>query len=225
MSSEKDLEARIAVLLRDVDVRFAAQQRARELSMERFTAKKGHFERVAGELIESVVRPRLQVLVRALAHSGSLEVLDGGHGLAVPFSHTDDFPAHARVDVSIAHDPAFNRAWCAFSATIIPILMEYERDKRLEVSLDSPDELRLGEFLDQRIENFVASYMSVREPDSMYQKGRLVTDPVCGMTFRRVDAQSVLEHEGRLVFFCADVCRKQFEAEPHRYAMGATLGR
>lgn len=223
MSSDMELEARIRELMRIADAGFAARRRAREELMERISAKKERFEPLATGLLERVVRPRLDVLVRSFAHSGSLAVMDGGHGVAVAFSYTEEFPAHARVEVSIAHDPDYDRAWCAFSASILPILMEYERDTSQDVSIESPDEPRLARFVDQRIETFVASYLSICQPDSFYQKSLLVTDPVCGMTFRRADAQSVLERDGKRVFFCADVCRQQFEASPHPDAAGSMV--
>lgn len=44
-----------------------------------------------------------------------------------------------------------------------------------------------------------------------------VTDPVCGMKFLPEKAKTKLEYRGQTYFFCAEVCRKQFEAEPERY--------
>lgn len=45
-----------------------------------------------------------------------------------------------------------------------------------------------------------------------------VTDPVCGMSFEEVKAAATMEYEGRTYHFCAEACRKQFEADPARYA-------
>lgn len=45
-----------------------------------------------------------------------------------------------------------------------------------------------------------------------------VTDPVCGMTFEETKAVATVEHRGRTYYFCAQACRKQFEADPDRYA-------
>ena len=212
MSSEKDLQERIAKLMRAADARVASRRGAREELMELICDRKDRFEAVVRRLLDTIASPRLEVLARSFANSGSVVPLKGGHGLAVPFSHTDEVPAHARVEVSFAHDPNYDAAWCSFATSIIPILMDYERDGSLDVTIESPDEARLVQFLDQRIERFVASYLSIREPDSFYQKELLVTDPICGMTFRRADAHSVLKQGGSEVFFCTDACRKQFEA-------------
>ncbi len=44
-----------------------------------------------------------------------------------------------------------------------------------------------------------------------------VRDPVCGMRFKPDKAASIVEYRGRTIFFCADACRRQFEADPKRY--------
>ncbi len=44
-----------------------------------------------------------------------------------------------------------------------------------------------------------------------------VTDPVCGMTFLPEKAMARLEYRGQTYYFCAEACRKQFEAEPERF--------
>ena len=225
MSSQDELKARIDALLLRAEAKREEHIHAREDLMEQIGTRQLHFENVANDLIASVVRPRIEVMANAFGHAGSVVALDGGHGLAVPFAHTDEFPAHARVEVNISHDQTCEHAWCGFTATIIPILMEYERDRRLDLDLGAPDRHRLMTFIDERIEAFVVSYLSLRDSESMYQRDQSVTDPVCGMSFRRADAHSFLDHAGLRVFFCAEACRQQFEAAPERYGAGKSASR
>ncbi len=42
-------------------------------------------------------------------------------------------------------------------------------------------------------------------------------DPVCGMEVCRKTAADETEHEGKVYYFCATVCRESFEAEPEKY--------
>ncbi|HMU60994.1 MAG TPA: YHS domain-containing protein [Gemmatimonadales bacterium] len=44
-----------------------------------------------------------------------------------------------------------------------------------------------------------------------------VTDPVCGMKFLPEKAAATLQYGNQTYYFCADACRKQFEAEPERF--------
>lgn len=43
------------------------------------------------------------------------------------------------------------------------------------------------------------------------------TDPVCGMSVATVPASLHIEHDGRMVWFCAPGCRRAFHQDPARY--------
>lgn len=45
-----------------------------------------------------------------------------------------------------------------------------------------------------------------------------VTDPVCGMSIKVDQAASKVEREGKTFYFCSEACRKQFDADPAKYA-------
>ena len=42
-------------------------------------------------------------------------------------------------------------------------------------------------------------------------------DPVCGMIVGRLAAPTTYEYEGKTYYFCADVCRDSFKADPEKY--------
>jgi YHS domain-containing protein len=209
-----NLYLRVSALVMAAEARREARERERARVMVRIAQKATRFKRLAARVLPGLVRPRLELLMRIFSHAGPIERLRGGHGAALPFEYTEDFPAHARIEVSLAHDAACESVWCTFSSSILPILVEYERDVSLEVSLDTPDLPHLEEFLDERIRRFVESYLGLREPESIYQRSLRVHDPVCGMTFRRADAHSHLDRDGHRTFFCSDECRRRFEAAP-----------
>jgi Cu+-exporting ATPase len=45
-------------------------------------------------------------------------------------------------------------------------------------------------------------------------------DPVCGMEVEPATAKYRAEHAGKTYFFCAESCRRKFEADPERYLRG-----
>jgi YHS domain-containing protein len=45
----------------------------------------------------------------------------------------------------------------------------------------------------------------------------MVTDPVCDMRIEADDAAATAEHEGTTYYFCSQVCRDAFVADPARY--------
>ena len=44
-----------------------------------------------------------------------------------------------------------------------------------------------------------------------------VIDPVCGMNVPPGNAEFVNNYQGRTYYFCAEACRKAFEANPKKY--------
>jgi YHS domain-containing protein len=42
-------------------------------------------------------------------------------------------------------------------------------------------------------------------------------DPVCGMEISRKSAPEELTYQGKTYYFCADICRKVFEADPEKH--------
>jgi YHS domain-containing protein len=48
------------------------------------------------------------------------------------------------------------------------------------------------------------------------------TDPVCSMRIDEKEAAGKAEYQGKQYYFCSDVCRRQFEESPERYAQQET---
>jgi len=42
-------------------------------------------------------------------------------------------------------------------------------------------------------------------------------DPVCGMELSQKTAAEKLEHEGKIYYFCAEVCKTSFQENPEKY--------
>ncbi|HVK03549.1 MAG TPA: YHS domain-containing protein [Armatimonadaceae bacterium] len=47
-----------------------------------------------------------------------------------------------------------------------------------------------------------------------------VKDPVCGMMIDPARAAGQSEYQGKVYYFCADVCKQKFDARPDVYASG-----
>ena len=46
----------------------------------------------------------------------------------------------------------------------------------------------------------------------------MVTDPVCGMRIEDAEAAGTAEYEGTTYYFCSEMCRDTFVADPAAYA-------
>lgn len=51
----------------------------------------------------------------------------------------------------------------------------------------------------------------------MAQETKKVKDPVCGMWIEPEKAAAKSEYDGDTYYFCAEGCKKQFDADPGAY--------
>ncbi len=222
MATTDALRSRIEGLLADARARDRARASERETGMEAVEARLRRFEALARRWTQEIVLPRLATLAGLFPNARPATASSSGHRVELVLEHCEEYPVEGRIDVVLEPGPERGRARVRFHPSIIPILMDYEGQAAAEFELEAPDQARLEQFLDERILRFVADYLRVRDPSSAYQRDRLVTDPVCGMTLRRAEAAGRCEHEGRTYYFCAASCRERFAADPGRYAPVAT---
>ena len=217
------LQSRITELLHDADAVVREEKSRTESEMGDVVQQMDQFQAQAPSWLDEIVVPRLRTLALAFHNSTGPQRSPSTCHASVCFERTDEFPVDARLDVSIAHDARRSCAVVTASPSIIPILMDLERECSQDVSLQTPDTRALEAFIDDRIVRFVADYLRVRDPESPYQRNLTVTDPVCGMLIRRAAAAASLEWEGRRYYFCIDHCRERFESNPARYTTTSHL--
>jgi YHS domain-containing protein len=56
------------------------------------------------------------------------------------------------------------------------------------------------------------------EPEKPAAPSIVAVDPVCSMNVKVVESTPRATHDGRTFFFCSEMCRERFVAEPARYA-------
>lgn len=49
---------------------------------------------------------------------------------------------------------------------------------------------------------------------------RMAKDPVCGMEVDEKAAAATSEYKGKVYYFCALGCKKDFDADPEKYSTG-----
>ncbi len=221
MTTHHEMRKQVEQPVRSTEARVQERVEQRREKMTDLEKRRERFDRQARQWMDEEILPRLSVLAQTFPNSVPPLVWEGGSRVTLRFSRNDRYPVDTCIDVAIEHDSGFESAWLTFEACIIPILMEYEREGRLEVDLREAASLSVARFVEERIVRFVSDYLRVRDPDSFYQRDLQVTDPVCGMAFRRAVAAASVVHEGRTYFFCVPRCRDLFEADPERYMRDA----
>lgn len=214
---ETDLRYKIGQLLQASDARLEAQTATRRTAMVSLLSAVRRYEAESRRWPDEIAMPKLNALAELFPNSTGPTRSRCEHRLIVDFTRTDEFPAHARVEAGVARGLTAENGLLTFDPLIIPILVEHQPGASFELNLDNPDLDGAAEFMDSRIVRFVSDYLSLRDPDSPYQRDLSVMDPVCGMSFRRADAAASVEHDGRRYYFCMHACRESFEDNPDRY--------
>jgi YHS domain-containing protein len=215
---------RLERLLEEADARRADRGRAARAEMETLEAGLASFDALACRWMDQIIAPQLETLAVLFPHGLGVRRSPAGSHAWLAFAFTDEFPADARVEVSLDPDVPRKRLRVRVSPSILPMLTDYRGEAEMEFDLGSPDDRRLVEFLEQAVLEFVSAYLKVREPDSVYQRDRLATDPVCGMRFPRGEAAASYEYERRTFFFCSAGCRERFATDPGRHGSGLPGG-
>ena len=209
---------RLERVLEEADARRSDRAQAAREEMEILEAGLRRFDALARRWMDQIILPRLETVAALFPHGLGVHPSPGAWHVTLAFAFSDDFPADARVDITLDHDLPRERVRVRVSPSIIPILMDDGGQSEMEFELEAPDDGRLAGFLERALIQFVSAYLKVREPDSPYQRDRLVTDVVCGIRIRRTEAVASCEHEGRVFHFCSAGCRERFVTDRGRYA-------
>lgn len=217
MTIPTPLEQRLEALLEESRRRRRSRAEGRLLEMLDMEEHLRLYDRVQRDCMKQVVLPRLESLIRVLGNGSPPEIREKCDRITVTFYSTKKFPIGADVSVFLAHDPGIENLLVLWKVSIIPILIDYEREASVTSSLAAPDWKALGAFLDERVVRFMSHYLRIHEPDSPYLLIEKVTDPVCGMTIPRTEAAACVDHNNTPYHFCIEACRDLFLKDPDRY--------
>ncbi len=93
---------------------------------------------------------------------------------------------------------------------VLPILMKMEPHARAEFPLESVDSEAVRRWIDDRIIDFVKTYLSLHENEN-YLRDHLVADPISATRFPKYAAAETLEWKGTRYYFVAKETRAEFE--------------
>jgi YHS domain-containing protein len=94
---------------------------------------------------------------------------------------------------------------------------EIETGRRLGNDLEVTKGLTPGERIVIDGTFFIDSESRMRAPAREAATVKVI-DPVCGMQIDPADAAASAAHDSHVFHFCSEHCKRQFDAEPSRYA-------
>src|SRR5262245_6445808 len=175
------------------------------------------FNRVADQLIETAILPRVQALAGQFENTEILPPDKGlPHHCVCRFNRTDSYPATTRLDLAVCPDDRLENILVLCSVEILPVLCQFEGRDQLAFPMNKVDEQQLDDWLDTKILGFVDTYLRLGDVEA-YQRENLVVDPVCGMQINKTAAAAQMNFEGHTYYFCVAECAEKFAQDPGQY--------
>jgi YHS domain-containing protein len=203
-----------------VEERRKSEQQQLATKMADIERRHEAFSRNAQTIINAVIRPRVERLVKFFENAQLSDEQDrGGHHCICRFNHSERFPATVKLAFSVAHDEEVRSIVVSRDLEILPVFFKFSPHDKLEFPLDGADESQIANWVEQQIIAFVDTYLLLEQSDQ-YQQETLATDPVCRMRIRKALAAAKHEYHGVTYYFCTENCRDLFAATPAGYVGG-----
>ena len=207
--------ADVSSLLKRIDGEFAAsEQKVKSFQAEQSRAyeerqsRLATFEKVCEEL-RDVWRPRMEALAQRFGERVKVIPDIGSERRQATFK-VDSNLAHIDLRFRVSTDEDVRKLVLDYELQILPILMKFEPHVQAEFPLEAVDPAAVAQWLDDRIVDFVRTYLSLHQ-NEFYLKDHMVVDPVAGVRFPKFAAASVLDWQGKKHYFIGEQTRREFE--------------
>ena len=125
--------------------------------------------------------------------------------------------AHVHLKFSAHTDWDVRHVILGYDLKILPMLMQFTPHAGVEFALGAVDKNAVAQWIDDRIVEFVQTYLSMNENEA-YLKDHMVQDPVALVRFPSFAAGATLEWNGKKYYFLAEETRREF-AELNKIAI------
>lgn len=186
-------------------------QRQNEVSgqMEVLLEKRRQLEAMNSKVITDVIHPMMNELAGHFANARPclIETSLARSAVTCEFSHTTRFPAKVTLSLALAANEELDKVVLRYSLSILPMLIEFEQYHEREFPPHETEEI--GQWVAEKLLHFLDTYLLL-ETHPLYQKDNVVVDPVCKMRFPIDEAAGYVEFQGRIEYFCSEVCKTAF---------------
>jgi hypothetical protein len=204
-------------LLDRIEAEFAAaEQRVKQLQSQKvqeFQDRQQRLEKLdqALEQLREIWRPRLEALAKKFGERVNVSPQVEPARRSATFEFKSEL-AHIKLKFGVAPDAEVKNIAFTYDLDIIPILMKFNSHEVIDVPLDAIDKERVAKWFDDRIVDFVKTYLALHE-NQYYLKEHMVEDPIAKVRFPKYAAGATCEHNGKTHYFIDDTTRKEFERQ------------
>lgn len=206
--------ANLDSLVNRIDALLGAERRRIE-QFQRQQENDFHLRRQRLERYEHIMRrialiltPRLRALGERFNGGVEIRPARRGHTREMRFQFQSDL-AKICLRFSAFPDSDASNIIFDYDLEIVPALMKYDAHRELRQPLDEVNVTAVVEWIDDRICDFVATYLSTFQ-NSYYLRGHEVEDPITRVAFPKAFAAATLERQGQTYFFISPDTRDEF---------------
>lgn len=117
--------------------------------------------------------------------------------------------ANIKLTFAAFTDRDIRKVILSYDLEIIPVLMQFPGHAQTEFPLDAVDKAAAGKWINERILDFVKTYLSLGD-NEWYLKDQMVEDPVAKVRFPKQAAACTLDWQGQTYYFVGDETRREF---------------
>jgi YHS domain-containing protein len=180
-----------------------------EESMRLLEEKRNDFNKRVSRLLFSDVRDRLKELGQ---NFDNIKIHSGEKHCTAEFAHTKKYPCTATLCFSVSPGSDIESFIVRYDCTVLPVFADYGRNDEQEFPFTESGKIKALSWVETRILEFLDNYLEIGSHPA-YQKGNMVTDPVCGMVLSAASAaDSIKIDERKTVYFCSTTCRTAYDS-------------
>jgi YHS domain-containing protein len=161
--------------------------------------------------LREVWKPRLELLVREFGNrvQATVHVVPSMRDATFYFQSSS---AHVRLRFTALPDRDFEKLILSYLLEITPAVVHFRPYAQIEFPLNAVDKAAAAKWIDDRIIDFVRTYLSMGEPE-ICPNDQMVEDPVARIRFPKFAAATTLERKGETFYFISEETRRAFEAK------------
>jgi YHS domain-containing protein len=212
-------------LLDRIDAEFdSAKKRIEEFQQEKVTAYQQKQQRLENfvkicDRLREIWRPRLEALAQRFGQKVNVTPMVTPSLRQAKF-HFQSQLAKIELTFSAMPDSDVRNLVLRYDLEILPILMPFKNTDHLEMPLEKIDESAIGAWIDDRILDFVKTYLALHENQhyQTYLKEYQVEDPVAEVRFPKYAAAATCEWNGKTYYFIGQETCQEFQ---RKHGIGA----
>jgi hypothetical protein len=209
-TSMNDLDSRLDAVVEEARGRVKAFQAEAEAGRQEVAERFQKFLPIA-ERIVAIAREKLERLKERLEFdiTPSQVQTERFYYRSVTLDLKTELAGVVKVGFKLSHDSDVRLIMLDYSLEIIPAFFRFDPHARMEMPLESYDEVAVEKWLDDRIVEFANAYLELHST-KQHQDRVMVSDTEAGISFPRHFAASALDHDGHTHYFISEETRREF---------------